>query len=133
MAADDAVLADLVTAVLRDFSPDIASGWRFSRVVPDREPDADGAVWVCVSSGSDLDGDVRIWFPADEIEPRAHAVLRLADRIQDELVESSAGWGRPLPPCDLHPQHPLQAELVDGAAVWCCPVTQEARRPVAAG
>ncbi|WP_215815032.1 hypothetical protein [Pimelobacter sp. 30-1] len=125
-------VGDLVAAVLRDFPREVAAAWRFARVVPDRGPDADGAAWICISSESDLDGDARIWLAGDDSESRQHLLLRLADQLQDELVESSAGWGRPLPPCDLHPHHPLQAGLVDDAAVWCCPATGAARFPVGA-
>jgi hypothetical protein len=44
----------------------------------------------------------------------------LADRVQDEIVETRDLWGRPLPPCPGH-THPLSAELLDGSAWWVCP------------
>lgn len=122
-------LSELVAAVLRDFPPELVAGWRFARLAPA----GDGDHWVSISSGPDFDGDVRIWLDGTDPVPRALVLHRLAEHLQDELVESAAGWGQPLPPCDLHPQHPLQADLVDGAAVWCCPVTHEARRPIGAG
>ena len=50
-------------------------------------------------------------------EHDAEAIVLLVDDIQDELVTRiGAAWPR----CPDH-EHPLEAALVDGDAVWKCP------------
>lgn len=115
---DEGIAAELVAAlepVLRDLA---ATGLQLV-VTPDdwgevmqrtamcRWPDGSGTgVWVLVE------------------ETLAEGVARVADQVQDLVVESLPARGLPAvwPECPDHPdRHPLQARCVDGAAVWVCP------------
>lgn len=56
--------------------------------------------------------------------PQAEGLAHLADQVQDWAVEELARVGRPTnwPVCPEHPaNHPLQAIVADGRAVWACP------------
>ncbi|MEU6858409.1 hypothetical protein AB0B28_05980 [Glycomyces sp. NPDC046736] len=53
--------------------------------------------------------------------PQLDAVVDLANQVQDALAESRAGWGAQIPRCSVH-GHPLEPRVVDGVAVWACPL-----------
>jgi hypothetical protein len=64
------------------------------------------------TEGFDIDPDV----------PLGSFVSALADRIQTTVME---GRQQMVPDCPLHPAaHPLQSDVVDGAAAWVCPWTE---------
>jgi hypothetical protein len=48
-------------------------------------------------------------------------VVSAADGIQQSLMEDDYYWGKPFPPCPVHPNHPLNPEVVNGKASWTCP------------
>jgi hypothetical protein len=72
----------------------------------------DGMVEVTVEGeleGFDIDPDLPVNVLASH----------LADRIQTIVMEVRQ---RMVPDCPLHPAaHPLESEVVDGAAAWVCP------------
>ncbi|VXC29382.1 hypothetical protein [Nocardioides sp. AX2bis] len=54
----------------------------------------------------------------------ASGLARLADQVQDWVVEQLPGMHRPAvwPTCPAHPDsHPRQAVVEGGRAVWACP------------
>jgi hypothetical protein len=62
--------------------------------------------------GFDIDPDV----------PFGLYVSIMANRIQTVVME---GRQQMVPDCPLHPAaHPLQSDVVDGAAAWTCPWTK---------
>lgn len=62
----------------------------------------------------------------------AEAVAALASHLQDAVIESSGGWGRPVPRCPGH-AHPMEACVAGGVAVWECPVdASHHREPILA-
>ncbi|WP_436891373.1 hypothetical protein [Nocardiopsis dassonvillei] len=55
------------------------------------------------------------------------AVVVLADRFQEEVLEST--HGKPAPPCPGHP-HPPRPEVVGEVPSWVCPSTGKAVLPI---
>ncbi|MFI6518017.1 hypothetical protein ACIBF1_20845 [Spirillospora sp. NPDC050679] len=53
----------------------------------------------------------------DGSEPPEQVLARLADQLQEHVMETT--HGRPIPVCPGH-QHPAVADVVDGTAVWRC-------------
>jgi len=47
------------------------------------------------------------------------ATAQLASQIQDHAIEYTQGAA--IPPCPVHPQHPLSAKVLSGIACWSCP------------
>jgi hypothetical protein len=47
-------------------------------------------------------------------------VVSAAESIQQSVMEDDYYWGKPFPPCPVHPNHPLVPEGVDGRACWVC-------------
>jgi hypothetical protein len=47
-------------------------------------------------------------------------VVSVAESIQESLFADDYWWGKPFPPCPVHPNHPLMAEIVEGRACWVC-------------
>ncbi|MGI5171746.1 hypothetical protein ACQEU3_46115 [Spirillospora sp. CA-253888] len=50
-------------------------------------------------------------------EPPEQALARLADQLQEHVLETT--HGRPVPVCPGH-RHPAVADVVNGTAVWRC-------------
>lgn len=72
----------------------------------------DGIIEVTVQG--ELEG-----FGIDPDVPFGLFVSILADRIQTIVME---GRQQMVPACPLHPDaHPLQSDVVNGAAAWVCP------------
>jgi hypothetical protein len=70
-----------------------------------------------VTTGGPTEG-----FNIDPDLPPAVLASRLADRIQTIVME---GRQQMVPDCPLHPaEHPLQSDVVNGAAAWVCPRTK---------
>jgi hypothetical protein len=46
-------------------------------------------------------------------------LLEVAEIVQDECTETTAGWGQPRPRCPHHP-HPARPSARDGEAWWIC-------------
>ena len=112
-------LPDAVTVVLRDISA--------TYPVPVHvEPIAAGGgndVWITVDTHSKA--GIRV---ADALAP-AEQIADVADQVADWLVESlpGAGYRAVWPECPLHPDsHPMQARVVEAAAVWVCPAGVDA-------
>jgi hypothetical protein len=79
----------------------------------------DGMVEVTVDG--ELEG-----FDIDPGLPVNVLVSHLADRIQTIVMESRQQM---VPDCPLHPAaHPLESEVVDGAAAWVCPSSKRVVR-----
>lgn len=57
-----------------------------------------------------------VWI--EEFLSDAEAVVKLADQLQDSVLEATGG--APFPPCPGH-GHPAVAKLIDGIASWTCP------------
>jgi hypothetical protein len=55
---------------------------------------------------------------------RSELLCEIADVLQDELTETSAGWAQPRPACPYH-SHPARPGVFDGEAWWWCPDAQE--------
>jgi hypothetical protein len=61
-------------------------------------------------------------FDIDPDRPFGSLVSALADRIQTIIMESRQQM---VPDCPLHPAaHPLESDVIDGAAAWVCPSTK---------
>jgi hypothetical protein len=61
------------------------------------------------------------------------ALAHLADQVQEWVVEELARLGRPTnwPSCPAHPDnHPRQAVVEHGRAVWACPIGAADSSPV---
>ena len=76
------------------------------------EPDT---LWVYAADAS---AGVGIWIPEYDAWPEI--VARVADAIQELIIESDTYWGTAIPPCPLHPNTPLWPNVVAGRAVWSC-------------
>lgn len=76
---------------------------------------ADSIIEVTIDhdlEGFDIDADV----------PFGLYVAIMADRIQTIVME---GRQQMVPDCPLHPAaHPLQSDVINGAAAWVCPWTK---------
>ena len=51
-------------------------------------------------------------------------LLAVAEIVQDECAETTAGWGQPRPPCPYHP-HPARPAARNGEAWWICTLRDE--------
>lgn len=72
----------------------------------------DGIIEVTVAGATE-------GFNIDPDQPLGQLAAHLADRIQTIVME---GRQRMVPDCPLHPgRHPLQSGVVNGAAAWVCP------------
>ena len=51
-------------------------------------------------------------------------IVRLADTVQDCIVESRRYRGQAWPRCPIHPSanHPLSPRSIEGHSQWVCPV-----------
>jgi hypothetical protein len=108
----DAVLADLATGgVHLDARDSDDPNW-------ENFGELRAMVWAPDGSG--------VGISVGEGWPLPERTAAVADQIQEIAIEArwasqmSATW----PECPAHPNsHPLQARVVDGRAVWCCPET----------
>jgi hypothetical protein len=57
------------------------------------------------------------WVPRSLTGPQL--LVLVADILQEDLAETSAGWGQSRPPCPYHP-HPARPVVRDGEAWWVC-------------
>jgi hypothetical protein len=62
---------------------------------------------------------IGIWAP--EGEPSRELVVRVAEVIQEGVIEGPENWGAAFPPCPEHPNHPMDAAVAGGIASWVCP------------
>ena len=53
-------------------------------------------------------------------EPWPHLLARVAETVQEVIIESQRNWGAAFPPCPLHPGSPLWPSIVEEEAVWTC-------------
>lgn len=84
----------------------------------------DGEELVCRDDGiiEVTAGDSTEGFDIDPDLPVGLLASDLADRIQTIVME---GRRQMVPDCPLHPAaHPLQSDVVNGAAAWVCPWTK---------
>jgi len=59
-------------------------------------------------------------------------MLTIAEILQDECAETSAGWGEARPPCPYHP-HPARPAARGGEAWWVCERRDERLYRIGAG
>lgn len=52
--------------------------------------------------------------------PPQFVLASLADFVQELLMESSIGWGKPWPQCPRHEQHPLWIDEFRDEPTWLC-------------
>ena len=72
---------------------------------------------IMVTTGDSAEG-----FDMDPDRPFGSLVSALADRMQTIIMETRQQM---VPDCPLHPAaHPLESDVVDGAAAWLCPSTR---------
>lgn len=57
-------------------------------------------------------------------------VVQLANNFADQAAEDSPSYGSPIPACDLHSSHPMNATVVNRVAVWRCSVDDTVVRPI---
>ena len=48
-------------------------------------------------------------------------LVSAAESIQTSVTLDDYHWGKPFPPCPVHPSHALVPEVVGGKACWTCP------------
>jgi hypothetical protein len=80
--------------------------------------------WVHGNDGS----GTGIWFPVDVQWP--DLVVLIAGVIQEGIIEGAERWGVAFPICPTHPNHPMDAEVVEGVACWVCPRKQGDPLPI---
>lgn len=120
-----------IDAALDLISKDLmVGGVSLPRVEPTTWQDWDPAESVMLSAagGSGMD----VWL--DLSRSRAHGLAHMADQVQVRAVEELARLGRPTnwPVCAAHPvNHPLEATVEGGQAVWACPNGAPLRHPSA--
>ncbi|WP_109507909.1 hypothetical protein [Nocardioides speluncae] len=115
LSADDALA--LVNALIRDLGG--ASGWVAANAVHQGLHPAPGAGDTFLIEIRDAQGRTAGWVSIAAGDA-ALAAESAAANLQDLLAESAEMWGEPVPRCDLHGQHPMTAEVVDGTAMWRC-------------
>ncbi len=71
--------------------------------------------WVLQGDG----GAIGIWHPEDQEWP--DLVVSVADIIQEGIIEGTEHWGVAFPMCAVHPNHPMEAQVVNAGAGWVCP------------
>jgi hypothetical protein len=71
--------------------------------------------WVFNGDGS----AIGIWHADDLSWP--DLVVAVADVIQEGVIEGAAHWGVAFPMCPVHPNHPMDAQVVADTASWVCP------------
>jgi hypothetical protein len=60
-----------------------------------------------------------------EPDSEAELLVAVADVVQNDVnFWLPDAWGEALPPCPGHP-HPMDARVLDEAAWWVCPRTNE--------
>jgi hypothetical protein len=85
----------------------------------DPQPSAAGDSFVILL---DISGDRAGVIFDNPNESVPQAIVRLADQLQDHVMETSGG--RPVPACPRH-QHPATAAVIKGVPVWRCPNNAE--------
>lgn len=88
-----------------DSRPEI-SGWVF--------PAGSGAIGIFVT----------------DFEPWDDTVVRVAEVIQEAVIEGGQHWGMAFPPCPRHPSHPLDPYVIGGLASWVCPLRAPVQIPI---
>lgn len=48
-------------------------------------------------------------------------VARVADTLQEEIIESLDHWGTAFPLCRVHGVHPMDSVVINNDAFWVCP------------
>ncbi len=71
--------------------------------------------WVFKGDGS----AIGIWHQGDLSWP--DLVVWVADIIQEGVIEGAEHWGVAFPMCPIHPNHPMDAQVVGDTACWVCP------------
>lgn len=71
--------------------------------------------WVFNGDGS----AIGIWHPDDLSWP--DLVVSVAEVVQEGVIEGAEHWGVAFPMCRVHPQHPMDALVVEDTASWVCP------------
>jgi len=106
-----------VRAAFQHFSVDLVSAPRRVRRVRVRASDDSDSVFLKIEwrGGGWTEWEV---FAGDD----DHLEVAIADDLSAELSEI----GRPWPPCSIHPEHALQAEVKNETATWVCPATHGA-------
>jgi hypothetical protein len=78
--------------------------------------------------GDDLDPGLHTPYGGGNWVPRSLAgpelLVLVAEILQDDLANTSQGWGQARPPCPHHP-HPSSPVVRDGEAWWICPSRDE--------
>ena len=85
----------------------------------------DVGAWVYVPGEL---GAVGIWNQESDDFPSL--VVRVAESVQEVIVESGRFFGAAFPPCPAHQNHPLWAEAREGEAVWVCRTDRHVAVPV---
>jgi hypothetical protein len=97
------MICDIAVQVWQEFAP---------RDDEDLACHDDGIIEVTVAGATE-------GFNIDQDQPLGPLASQLADRIQTIVIE---GRQEMVPDCPVHPgAHPLQSNVVNGAAAWVCP------------
>lgn len=118
--AERAVLWEALAPVLRDLA---ATGTSAPVIREEAHEEGDELVcaWLEGPDGTGQGIRVALYYPP------AERLVDLADQVQEWVIEElhAAGKSPVWPPCQRHPNHPLQPEVRDEAAVWICPGTSQ--------
>ncbi len=113
-----------ISWVITDVSPAEETQWAVPDEVRPRSLPAPSVVAVTLADRDFTESStVGAYFVPDL--PTSEAVVALASQLQDHAIEAT--WAEPLPACPGH-AHPLAAEILDGEAVWVCPVSPSHHR-----
>ncbi len=118
--AERANLNEAVAVVRRDIETTMGEGAVEIEIPWGSEP-ADA--WISIPGVTPLTTGV-VTHPG---EPLDHLIVRVADTIQDCIVESRRYRGQAWPKCPVHPSanHPLSPRSIEGHSHWVCPVFGE--------
>ena len=119
---------EVLGLILKDLA---ATGLPLPRVEPTtwQTSEPSESVTLCAADGTGMG----VWL--DLTLSEALALAHLADQVQEWVVDELARIGRPTnwPICAAHPaNHPRQAVVEHGRAVWACPVGAAGSSPIGA-
>jgi hypothetical protein len=103
--------SDLLTVLIADHQT--LSAELVARGYAPADPDLAGYVFCSDRSA------IGIWLPEDA-RPQ-DLMVRVAEIIQEAVIEGPEHWGAAFPPCPRHPNHPMDPRVVVDLASWVCP------------
>jgi hypothetical protein len=111
--AQRALLRDALAPVLRDLA---AAGHSAPLIHEESRQDlGEDAICAWLEAPDGTGQGLQVWLNGSA----AHQLYSLAEQLQEWMVDQRVTW----PPCPVHLDagHPLEADVRNEEAVWCCP------------